>query len=80
MTFQIGTGSGSWAWNQAWYMRTSLAWGVGRGACCLITCGNESQLPRPAGIRIFRGTLKATMAGCLAAVSIHVQPISADHP
>jgi len=36
MTFQIGTGSGSWAWNQAWYMRTSLAWEVDRGACCLI--------------------------------------------
>ena len=25
MTFQAGTGSGSWAWNQDWYMRTSLA-------------------------------------------------------
>ena len=25
MTFQAGTGSGSWAWNQDWYMHTSLA-------------------------------------------------------
>ena len=39
MTFQAGTGSGSWAWNQDWYMRTSLAREGVRGACCLIKRG-----------------------------------------
>jgi hypothetical protein len=57
MKFQAGTGSVSWAWNRAWYVRTKLARRAGLEAFYLIQkinklikkCNSNEEKPEASG-------------------------------